>query len=89
METMQECDLSANYQEKFLGANARALYNIDPPSTFITERVTEIERPDWWPTEEEIAASMPAEMGLRPEQRSRTRSSFAQPGRGARAGGES
>lgn len=70
METMQECNLSEKYQEKFLGGNARALYNIEPPSKFITNRVTEIERPDWWPTEEEIRASMPAEMGLRPHLRS-------------------
>jgi hypothetical protein len=69
METMQQCDLSQHYQERFLGANARTLYKIDPPRTFITERVTEIERPDWWPSDEEIEASMPAEMGLRPEAR--------------------
>jgi predicted TIM-barrel fold metal-dependent hydrolase len=69
METMQQCNLPPHYQEKFLGANARKLYDIEPPRKFITERVTEIERPDWWPSEDEIEASMPAEMGLRPDAR--------------------
>lgn len=46
---------------KFLGANARLLYKVQAPANIISERVTEIERPDWWPTEEEVRAA------LRPE----------------------
>ncbi|MCH2173787.1 amidohydrolase [Myxococcota bacterium] len=69
LETMKECDLPYAYQERFMGGNARKLYGIDPPKSFITERVTEIERPDWWPTESEIKSSMAAEAGLRPEKR--------------------
>ena len=61
IETMQQCGLPIADQIKFLGANARRLYNITPPTTIIRERVCEIQRPDWWPTEEEITAS------LRPE----------------------
>lgn len=66
LETMQQCELAESYQAKFLGANARDLYGIDAPSNFITERVTEIERPEWWPTRDEIDRSMAAEAGLRP-----------------------
>jgi folate-binding Fe-S cluster repair protein YgfZ len=46
---------------KFLGANARRLYKVQAPAKFIRERVSEIERPDWWPTDEEVRAA------LRPE----------------------
>ena len=45
LETMRACDLPESYQSKFLGANARTLYHIETPKTFIRERVTEIERP--------------------------------------------
>jgi len=58
---MQQCGLPVADRARFLGANARRLYNITPPKTFIRERICEIQRPDWWPTEEEIKAS------LRPE----------------------
>ena len=61
MEMMEECELPIDYQARFLGGNARRLYNIEAPKNIIRHRVTEIERPDWWPTEEEITAS------LRPE----------------------
>jgi len=67
LETMHACDLHVSYQEKFLGGNARELYGIDPPKTFITERATEIDRPDWWPTDAEVERSMAAEAGLRPK----------------------
>ena len=73
METMQECDLSKAHQAKFLGGNARELYRIEAPTTFIRDRVTEIERPDWWPDQDEIDRAMPAEMGLRPDLRSSAR----------------
>ena len=73
METMQECGLSKTHQAKFLGGNARELYRIEAPTTFIRDRVTEIERPDWWPDQDEIDRAMPAEMGLRPDLRSSAR----------------
>ena len=52
------------YQAKFLGGNARRLYHIDAPKKFIRERVTEIERPDWWPTDEEVKAALAAEASV-------------------------
>jgi predicted TIM-barrel fold metal-dependent hydrolase len=61
IETMEECELPVDDQALFLGANARRLYSIKPPKNIIRERVTEILRPDWWPTEEEI------KQALRPE----------------------
>ena len=64
METMQSCDLPESYQARFLGENARKLYNIKPPQKFIRERVTEIERPDWWPTDAEIKRSLKPEAAL-------------------------
>ena len=65
IETMEECELSVDYQARFLGANARSLYNIDPPANFIRERVTEIHRPEWWPTEEEISRALKPESSVR------------------------
>ena len=47
-----------------LGANARRLYNIDPPTKIIRDRVTEIERPDWWTTDEEIQEALKPESSL-------------------------
>jgi hypothetical protein len=47
-----------------LGANARRLYNIKAPGKFIRERVTEIERPDWWPTDEEIKEALKPDAGV-------------------------
>ena len=58
IEMMRDCNLPASRQVKFLGENARKLYNIDTPKTFIRERVTEIERPDWWPSEAEIKSAL-------------------------------
>jgi hypothetical protein len=40
------------------------MYNIETPKTFIRERVTEIERPDWWPTEEEVQHALKPESAL-------------------------
>ncbi len=51
IETMQKYNLPKEDQAKFLGANARRLYNVQAPASIIRDRVTEIERPDWWPTE--------------------------------------
>jgi hypothetical protein len=61
IETMRKCELPDRYQAKFLGENARKLYKIEAPKKFIRERVTEIDRPAWWPTDQEVRAS------LRPE----------------------
>ena len=64
IETMRKCELPDTYQAKFLGENARKLYNIPTPRKFIRDRVTEIERPEWWPTEEEIKAALKPEAAL-------------------------
>src|SRR5271168_1978977 len=61
IETMRKCELPDACQAKFLGENARKLYKIEAPKKFIRERITEIERPEWWPSDEEVRAS------LRPE----------------------
>jgi hypothetical protein len=44
--------------------NARRLYNIKEPATIIRDRETEIERPDWWPSEMEIAEARRADAGV-------------------------
>jgi hypothetical protein len=63
---MRKCELPEAYQAKFLGGNARSLYKIDPPKTFIRDRVTEIERPDWWPTEAEVKEALKPESSVLP-----------------------
>jgi hypothetical protein len=62
---MQKYDLPKEDQAKFLGANARRLYKVQAPATIIRDRVTEIERPDWWPTDEEVGAALRAEAAVR------------------------
>ncbi len=71
IDTMRRAELPERYQSKFLGDNARKLYRIDRPGKFIRDRVTEIERPDWWPKEDEIKKSLRPEAALfhRPESR--------------------
>ncbi len=64
IETMRKAELPERYQAKFLGDNARRMYKIDRPRKFISERVTEIERPDWWPTDEEVRAALKPEAAL-------------------------
>jgi predicted TIM-barrel fold metal-dependent hydrolase len=64
IETMRKCELPEGYQSKFLGDNARRLYKIDPPKSFIRDRVTEIERPDWWPTEAEVKEALKPESSV-------------------------
>jgi hypothetical protein len=61
IETMQRHGLPREDQAKFLVANARRLYKVQAPANIIRDRVTEIERTDWWPTDEEVRAA------LRPE----------------------
>jgi predicted TIM-barrel fold metal-dependent hydrolase len=65
IETMRKCELPEPYQARFLGENARRLYKIDPPASFIRDRITEIERPDWWPDENEVKQALRPEAGLR------------------------
>ena len=64
IEMMQQCDLSVGDQARFLGGNARRLYRIEAPQNIIRERVCEIQRPDWWPTEAEIEASLAHEASV-------------------------
>jgi len=66
LETMRGCGLSAERQAKFLGGNARRMYNIQAPRQFIRDRVTQIERPDWWPTADEIERAMAADASVLP-----------------------
>jgi hypothetical protein len=61
---MQQCELPVADQAIFLGANARRLYNIEPPKDIIRQRVTEIERPNWWPTEDEIKHALKPESSV-------------------------
>jgi predicted TIM-barrel fold metal-dependent hydrolase len=65
IETMRKCELPEPYQAKFLGGNARKMYRIDPPKSFIGDRVTEIQRPDWWPTDQEVTEALKPEAALR------------------------
>src|SRR5216684_1449637 len=65
IETMRKCELPEPYQAKFLGDNARRMYNIEAPKKFIRDRVTEIERPEWWPTEEEVNKALEPEAAVR------------------------
>jgi hypothetical protein len=69
---MRKCELPDSYQAKFLGGNARLLYKIEPPKKFIRDRVTEIERPDWWPTEKEVKEALKPESSV-----SRPRAEFS------------
>jgi predicted TIM-barrel fold metal-dependent hydrolase len=64
IETMQKYGPPIEDQAKFLGGNARRLYKVQAPHQIIRDRVTEIERPDWWPTEEEIRASLRPEVAV-------------------------
>jgi predicted TIM-barrel fold metal-dependent hydrolase len=64
MQTMQKFDLPVAQMAKFLGGNARRLYRIDPPKKVIRDRVTQIERPNWWPTEDEVKAALAADASV-------------------------
>jgi len=64
IETMQKCALPQELQAKMLGENARRLYKIKPPKIIIQERICEIWRPDWWPTDEEIREALKPESAL-------------------------
>jgi uncharacterized protein len=64
LETMRKYEVSPADQAKMLGGNARRLYNIKEPATIIRDRVTEIERPDWWPADEEITKAHSSDAGV-------------------------
>ena len=40
-------------------------FEVQAPAVIIRERITEIERPDWWPTEEEVRAALRPEAAVR------------------------
>lgn len=63
MERMGKVELPVSIQRKLMGENARRMYNI-PPKLVVRERVTELERPDWWPTDKEIEEAMKPEASL-------------------------
>jgi predicted TIM-barrel fold metal-dependent hydrolase len=65
IETMRRSELPEPYQAKFLGGNARKMYRIEPPKSFIGDRVTEIPRPDWWPTDQEVKEALKPEAAVR------------------------
>jgi uncharacterized protein len=65
IETMRKCELPDSYQAKFLGENARKFYRIEAPKKFIRKRITEIERPEWWPSDEEVRESLKPEAAVR------------------------
>jgi predicted TIM-barrel fold metal-dependent hydrolase len=64
IRNMRRAEAPVSAQAKMMGGNARRMYSIKPPSTIIRERVTEIQRPDWWPTEEEIKESLKADASV-------------------------
>jgi predicted TIM-barrel fold metal-dependent hydrolase len=64
IETMQNSQLPRELQAKMLGDNARRLYKIKPPRTIIRQRICEIQRPDWWPSEEEIKEALNPESAV-------------------------
>ena len=37
---------------------------VGSPANITRQRVTEIERPDWWPTDEEVHAALRPEAGV-------------------------
>ena len=51
---MQGAGVPDAVQAKFLGANARRLYRIEPV-TYVHEEAPPIERPAWFPQGEELA----------------------------------
>ena len=61
---MQKHRLPKEDQAKFLGANARRLYKVQAPANITRQRVTEIERADWWPTNKEAHAPLRPEAGV-------------------------
>ena len=64
IETMQKHRLPKEDQAKFLGTNARRLYKVQAPANITRQRVTEIEPPDWWPTDEEVHGALRPEAGV-------------------------
>ena len=63
MEHMNEVELPVSVQRKIMGENALRMYNIQPKLA-VRDRVTSLERPDWWPTDQEIAQAMRPEASL-------------------------
>ena len=61
---MEECELPIDDQVRFPGENARRLYNIDPPRKIVSDRITEIHRPDWVRDEDEIREALKPESSV-------------------------
>ena len=61
---MRKYGLPVEHQAKFLGGNARRLYKVQAPRQIIRDRITEIERPDWWPSDAEIRAALKPEAAV-------------------------
>jgi predicted TIM-barrel fold metal-dependent hydrolase len=57
LDLMEKLSVPADAEKKLMGDNARRFYGIDP-KLFVTDRPGTISRPDWWPTEDEIAAAL-------------------------------
>jgi uncharacterized protein len=55
MRDMNRAGVPAAVQEKMLGANARRMYGIDA-KVFVTEEVTDVPRPDWFPKPSDLAS---------------------------------
>ena len=61
IKTIRSNRVSASIEKKLMGENARSLYKIQPPNKIILDRVTKIQRPDWWPTDEEVREALKSE----------------------------
>ena len=65
IETMRKCELPESYQSQVpRRQRAQDVQHQTRRSKYIRERVTEIERPEWWPTEEEVKAVAEARSGV-------------------------
>jgi len=53
MRYMEKAGVPKAAQAKLLGGNARRMYGVEP-KLYVTEEVTDIQRPDWFPRTEEI-----------------------------------
>lgn len=57
IDLMNDLGVSQEHQEKLMGANARSMYGIEG-RLFVTDRTHIPDRPDWWPTTEEVEAAL-------------------------------
>ena len=64
IETMQKYRSAEGGSGQVPRRQRPAALHGQPPAKIIRERVTEIERPDWWPTEEEVQAALAADAAV-------------------------